>query len=552
MKRYRAVFLALILPFIAFAEPTPFTEKESAVHAAATDAGPAGNSASGRVQNLEAERIIELEPLQTVIAVRSNVQGAAVYLNREYQGVTPLTVSGLTPGVYELHVEKTGFTDCTYLIYLSEGRSFSYFVPLERNVGFLDLSALPPDAEVFVDSERITDTYIEKDEGWHHVRVRKFGFKDAFGKIFLRARTVKSLSVSMTQDEFRIQSFAASKPQFNPDYTGSLGVCVFTAVVTAPETGALVIKSADGTDVFRAETGEFSTWEQNIPWNGRRADGRRLAEGRYTAEFSAGGQTSAASFRIDYSLFYRLADVSAGGSGIGRIPAAFMLPKNTTLLSLNAGATFRTDSGFHSVPVGIAAAFVPVRFLELSAHFALDAGESRTSVSGGGAIKLAHEQPVGKNLNLCIGGAARYGFSEKKRFPPFGVDSGNGLGAAAMVAVDNKTFYSGIASSVTLGAEDGLIGRKDAVWKNAAAVSLMPTAHVACNAWFAVDSAFNFSAAEQKTRIPVAFARAFDTGIGSSFVLPGSSVVLTASLSALIFRSAPAYIETTIGITYLF
>ena len=155
MKRYRAVFLALILPFIAFAEPTPFTEKESAVHAAATDAGPAGNSASGRVQNLEAERIIELEPLQTVIAVRSNVQGAAVYLNREYQGVTPLTVSGLTPGVYELHVEKTGFTDCTYLIYLSEGRSFSYFVPLERNVGFLDLSALPPDAEVFVDSRHV-------------------------------------------------------------------------------------------------------------------------------------------------------------------------------------------------------------------------------------------------------------------------------------------------------------------------------------------------------------------------------------------------------------
>lgn len=556
MKRYLSLFLALLLPFIARAEATnsPFTENESAVRMA--DAGTGGgNESDARVQNLEAEHIIELDPLQTAIAVRSNAQEAEVYLNREYHGLTPLTISGLTPGVYELHVKKDGFTDCTYLIYLAEGCSYSYFVPLKRNTGFFDLSALPQGAEISVDSEPVTGTYIEKDEGWHEVRVRKFGYKDASGRVFLKARTVKSLSVNMTQEEFRIQSFEVSKDAFNPRYAGSLGECVFSIAVSAPEKGELIIKSSDETEICRIPTGEFSTWEQRIRWNGRKTGGQLLPEGVYTVELSAGGQSASVSVGIYYySLFYRLADISSGGLGIGRVPAAFSLPASTTLLSGNGEALFRTDGGFYTAPISLAMAFVPTSVLELSAHCSLHLSDEPAHISAGGALKVSHEQPLGINLNFCIGGAARYGFSmeAKKHIPATGVDTGSGLGAAFMFGLDNETFYAGLTSSITLGAETGNLYYKEAVWRKAAAVSIMPTEEVAYSAWFAVDSAINYFP-KSKERIPVAFGHAFDTGVGAAFMLPTTSAMFTFSLSALIFRSAvPAYVGGSVGIMYMF
>ena len=58
--------------------------------------------------NLEAEKIFEIDRNQSVIAVRTNTDGAAVFLNNEYQGTAPLSISALTAGIYELRLEKKG------------------------------------------------------------------------------------------------------------------------------------------------------------------------------------------------------------------------------------------------------------------------------------------------------------------------------------------------------------------------------------------------------------------------------------------------------------
>ena len=141
MKRFFEIFIFLLIAGLLSAETQADIFSEGTISSYEKQLDSEKNYSStdfDGVHNLEAEKIYEIEKMQTVISVRSNVQGAAVFLNNEYQGTVPLNISGLAAGIYELRLEKQGYSDGAYMIYVSEGRSFSYYVPLERSIGFLD------------------------------------------------------------------------------------------------------------------------------------------------------------------------------------------------------------------------------------------------------------------------------------------------------------------------------------------------------------------------------------------------------------------------------
>ena len=501
--------------------------------------------------NLEAEKIFEIERTQTIIAVRTNTDGAAIFLNNEYQGTAPLSISGLTAGIYELRLEKKGYLDRAYLIYVSEGRSFSYYVPLERKTGFLDFANIPDGAAVYVDSEKKDDAYVELEEGKHEILVRKFGWEDARGTTYVRARTVKSVSVTLSKAEFQLKSFSASKRSFNPGYTGSLGHVVFTVSVTAPETGVFRLKKGEE-EVFRADIPEFTTWEQTIKWNGRDLYGNAAQDGEYTAEVFAGGQTLSCSVRIDDSLQYRPAALTFAGAGVGSIPAAFILPQKTALLSAAVMPVFKTRQGFYAAPLTFAAQYTPLRFLELSARITLNAGFENAPAELGGAVKLASAFKTASGMEMRYGAAAHYGYSAKKLFEPYGNARGNGLGASLLFGLDGKKIYTGLSSSIFIGNATGDVGEKDAAWKNALTFSLRPAAMIALEAWLAADSAFNFYDDKSGAVKQADFARSFNAGLGTSFAIPRTSAIVNLALSALVYRDGITYIGVNAGAGYLF
>ena len=145
MKRFFGIFIFLLIAGTLSAETQADIFSEGAISSYEKQLDSEKNYSAadfGEIRNLEAEKIYEIEKMQTVISVRSNVQGAAVFLNNEYQGTVPLNISGLAAGIYELRLEKQGYSNSAYMIYVSEGRSFSYYVPLERSIGFLVFSSL--------------------------------------------------------------------------------------------------------------------------------------------------------------------------------------------------------------------------------------------------------------------------------------------------------------------------------------------------------------------------------------------------------------------------
>lgn len=555
MKRFFWIFIFLLIAGTLSAETQADIFSEGAISSYEKQLDSEKNYSSADfdgVHNLEAERILEIEKMQTVISVRSNVQGVAVFLNNEYQGTTPLNISGLAAGIYELRLEKQGYSDGAYMIYVSEGRSFSYYVPLDRSIGFLDFSSLPAGSLIYVDSKKTDNSYIEVEEGRHEILIRKFGFKDVRGAVFVRRRTIRFISVKMTEEDFKLKSFSSSKRSFNPDYSGALGQTVFTASVTAPAVGSLSIKDGADKEVFRAELQEFTTWEQSVKWNGRANDGSKLAAGVYTAEFSANTQTLTASVLLDYSISYRPVEIGFAGSGTGSFPAAFTLPKKTVMLSAAVSPIFNTEDGFYSAPFVFALSYTPSDFAELSSRFTVNTANEKSSVGVNAAAKFVFSSQISYDAKICYGASVHYGYSGKQMFYPYGAQYGSGLGASAMFGLDLKNVYAGVSSSYTVGSSNGDVGRKDSALKNVVAFSFRPAAMTAIDAAFAINSAFNFYDGISDSIKAADFARAFDAQLGASFMIPNTSVVLRTAASALIYTGGTAYIDGRFCIAYMF
>ena len=438
------------------------------------------------------------------------------------------------------------------MIYVSEGRSFSYYVPLERSIGFLDFSSLPAGSLIYVDSKKTDNSYIEVEEGRHEILIRRFGFKDVRGAVFVRKGTVRFISAKMTEDSFRLKSFSVAKRSFNPDYSGALGQTTFTASVTAPAIGVLSIKDESGEEVFRAELPEFSTWEQSIKWNGRANDGSKLAGGMYTADFSAGGQILSSAVRLDYSISYRPVEIGFAGSGIGSFPAAFTPPKKTVMLSAAVSPIFNTEDGFYSAPFVFALSYTPSDFAELSSRFTVNTANEKSSVGVNAAAKFVFSSQISYDAKICYGASVHYGYSGKQMFYPYGAQHGSGLGASAVFGLDLKNVYAGVSTSYTVGSLNGDVGRKDSALKNVVAFSFRPAAMTAIDAAFAINSAFNFYDGISDSITAADFTRAFDAQLGASFMIPNTSVILRTAASALIYTGSTAYIDGRFCIAYMF
>ena len=65
------------------------------------------------------------------IEVESDPSNAAVFLNTEYQGKTPLTIYNITHGTYRVLIQKTGYQDWSDRISVTSGVRTDVYASLE-------------------------------------------------------------------------------------------------------------------------------------------------------------------------------------------------------------------------------------------------------------------------------------------------------------------------------------------------------------------------------------------------------------------------------------
>jgi len=161
------------------------------------------------------------------LEISSSPSGAKIYVNGEYKGVTPLTLS-LMPGTYEVKITKDGYEDYTGMVGVKTGETRSISVTLKLVYGFLSVNSNPSGAEVYIDGNYAGTTPLENykiSPGEHVVKIKKEGYQEYTKTVNIIAGETTTLSASLTPI-----------PQSTPETTS-------TATTTTTSTSTLTTPS---------------------------------------------------------------------------------------------------------------------------------------------------------------------------------------------------------------------------------------------------------------------------------------------------------------------
>ena len=79
------------------------------------------------------ERFEEIEEGKTAATFKTSKKKAALYINGNFQGLTPLMAAGLLPGFYSVQIKKEGFKTVNIAIQVRDGVSDFYYIEMEED-----------------------------------------------------------------------------------------------------------------------------------------------------------------------------------------------------------------------------------------------------------------------------------------------------------------------------------------------------------------------------------------------------------------------------------
>lgn len=514
---------------------------------------------------LDSERLLE-DKRNTVLMVKTNVQGASVYLNGNYQGTTPLTIKNLTEGRYRLRVEKTHYETRELYVRVRRGQERVYYIDLDRITGRLSFTVSPSNATITCDGFTVYENPMTLDEGTHPVSVKCFGYNTWSSSVQVYRNMLRRIHVELDEADFAITAISSSRTSFNPRNAGTLGQTEIQFSVTTPASGTLTISNANGAVVWSTSYASFSTWNYSAVWNGVLQDGMYAPDGYYTATLTAEDKIASCSFAIDSSISYPQLSITYGGTGLGSVASAQMYPADAMILHFSLGPAFETSNGsLYGAPFAAQFAWTITKWFETSFSYNVMLGSLKTA-SGSMALKFGSSIPVGFASDFCFAVNMRAGFTQDALFAPYGADIGTGLGVGAILGIDTGSFYAGVESEFIYGPVKGMLTKgNDLSWKNGLMMQYRSTS-ASIGLYSSLNSCFgsySFSTYKDDTVYTGAIGgwfRALDSGMVGMVYFPGSSVSAVVKGGALWYPSASnelisedqVYAYGTLGITIVF
>lgn len=152
-----------------------------------------------------------MEGLPGTLSLTSVPEGARFYINGEYRGRSPLVVSGLKPGDYEVRAESDGFGTESKTIRVANGSTPRIEFRMSNVMGRLEVKTSPVGAQVIFDGRPIgITTSTDPDavfsdslpienvrEGEHTLVVRKDGYAEATRHPKIQSRRTSKANVKL-------------------------------------------------------------------------------------------------------------------------------------------------------------------------------------------------------------------------------------------------------------------------------------------------------------------------------------------------------------------
>ncbi len=363
------------------------------------DYGGMFDSADWSVSRSERER-------GSVLRVFSEPGNSEVYLNRDRIGRAPQEISGLTPGIYLIRVERSGYYPASIRVTVGERETVTVSVRLTEVTGLLVLDREPRDAEVFLDGTRLHGRYHEVREGSYRLEARRFGFVTERRRVRVLRNRVTEASIRLREAPFELSGFSVSRPVFRPRNPPPYNTTAISFRASAPGDARVFIFDPEDTLVRTLTVRDFRSWNQRVTWDGRDDRGRVVDPGEYEivveGESVDGEERDSVGGMVTVSEEARISYRTAFGGSPGLLYAAepVTLPARAVQMSFFAGGL---AIGPSAVPLHFGGRFGtgPV---ELSGGVStlLGAENERTPlrISGAVDVALSRTSPLRASLRV--------------------------------------------------------------------------------------------------------------------------------------------------------
>jgi hypothetical protein len=143
-------------------------------------------------------------PKTGVLWILSVPEGAEVFVNNVFKGVTPLRLDNINVGSYSVKLVLTGYETQTKTINVVGGQTTKQTFTLKKlasKPGTLKITTVPEGAEVYIDGilVGISNNSFTLSEGTHKVLVRLEGYQDYVVTITVKSGEVKTLTVTLKE-----------------------------------------------------------------------------------------------------------------------------------------------------------------------------------------------------------------------------------------------------------------------------------------------------------------------------------------------------------------
>lgn len=308
------------------------------------------------------------------LQVLTDPSSAEVWIDGSYKGLSPYVMEDVTVGWHRVVLRKDGYYESSGWVEF-KGDPVLYQVTLSQIVGFLQVTATPPDVLVTVDGTQVGVGTQQVPVGTHEVTVKSFGYTPYTTQVTIAEKAVTNLTVTLQPAPFDVTDFSLPKKAVNPWNPGLIGSLEIHFSVTGPGTGTLRVSDGSGAVLYERTLPAFTTWDQAFTWDVRTAEGTPLGDGQYSISVEAAGPdagapvTRDAQFTVDSSLRVVPRSLWSGSSGLLYAPVAEVLPEGDFQVGLlGAGIANLADI---QVPLQVGARFSPVTGMEIDASAGL-------------------------------------------------------------------------------------------------------------------------------------------------------------------------------------
>lgn len=147
---------------------------------------------------------VTLEPFTGSATIDSVPQGASIYFDGNYYGMTPTTITEKTVGVHNITLKKDGYNDWVSQIQVLKGKTVTITATLVQRTtpyeGSLNIQSTPSGAEVYFngDMKGVTPLIVSGiAPGTYTITLKKDGYQDWVANIEIDADEKETISASM-------------------------------------------------------------------------------------------------------------------------------------------------------------------------------------------------------------------------------------------------------------------------------------------------------------------------------------------------------------------